>query len=271
MRALVATDLSEAGVLSVEALLACNATLFPHATLLHVVDLDLYTAGGSIPQIVEWAEGRLAEEAGRLRSMGFDVDFRVEQGRVPETVEAVTREAGADLVVITDLGKGARGGRVLGGTAERIAAAASAPVLVDRVHEREGAWCRLGAYSPLSRPYIAVDLNERLAGLMKALRSLPFETGARIAHVLAEGGDAERVKRDIEVAAADNHVRDAEVVILPAGESESIAEPLVSDSERWGASVIMLAPPRQGMLTRALFGSVAGSVMRRTRLPLLFA
>jgi nucleotide-binding universal stress UspA family protein len=270
MHALVATDLSEAGVLSVQALLACNATLFPRATLLHVVDLDLYTAGGSIPQIVDWAQARLAEEAGRLGPMGFEVDFRVEQGRVAEMVEDVAREIGADLVVITDLGKGARRDRILGSTAERIAAAGVIPALVDRVHEREGAWCRLEESSPLSRPYVAVELDDSLSRLTGLVAGLLSETGVRIAHVLGEGVDSEQARRDIERAAAEKRLSDAEVVVLAPGGSGDVAETLVADAEEWGASVIVLGRHQQGLLSRVVFGSVAGSVLRGTRLPLLF-
>ena len=58
MKVLVATDLSEAGLRSVEGLCACGAAGFGRVTLLHVVDLDLYTAGGSVPGITEWANDR---------------------------------------------------------------------------------------------------------------------------------------------------------------------------------------------------------------------
>ena len=68
MKSLIATDLSAAGLLSLDSI--CSAAgLFESVVLLHVVDLDLYTAGGSVPQILEFASGE-ARRSSAVRLAG---------------------------------------------------------------------------------------------------------------------------------------------------------------------------------------------------------
>jgi nucleotide-binding universal stress UspA family protein len=103
MNVLIATDLSEASLAALDSVCACKHGIFDKATLLHVIDLDLYTAGGSIPQITEYANNVLPLWAERLTSCGIETMVRVEQGPAAETIEDVALESGADLVVMTSL------------------------------------------------------------------------------------------------------------------------------------------------------------------------
>lgn len=268
MRVLVATDLSDAGLLSVEALIGCNPALFAGVTLVHAIELDHYTAGGSIPEITAWAEGRLAEEVENLSSAGFAADFRVEEGPAVEVVLAVAEEIGADLIMVTDRGKSGAAGRLLGSTAERIAQSDHTPVLVVRVEERESVWCRLDSEPPFVRPLVAADLDETLQRIARVAGSLPGVESARVVHVAAPGADLAEAHGFVAAEVALTPLADAEIAVV---ESADVPEALIADAQAFGATVMVLAPRRHGLIGRLVFGSVALALLKESRLPLLFA
>ena len=268
MRVLVATDLSDAGLLSIEALIGCNPALFDGVMLVHAIELDHYMAGGSIPEVIEWSEKRLAEEAAALAGAGFTTDFRVEQGMAVDVVPSVAADIDADLIIVTDRGKGGAAGRILGSTAERIAQAGEFPVLVVRVEERDAAWCRLGEGPPFSHPLVAADLDETLERIAKVAGRLPGVESARVLHVAAPGEDVAQAHAFIDAVIMRTPLRDAEVLVV---EGKDTAEVIINESQAAGASLIVLAPRRHGLIGRLVFGSIALSLLRESRVPLLFA
>lgn len=267
MRVVVATDLSEASVLVVEGLFACEIGLFERVVLLHVVDLDLYTAGGSVPGILDWARGRLAEEEARLRATGLDVESRVEQGPAVETIESVAAEVGADLVMVTNLGKGAAAGRLFGSTAEQIAVHGQVPVLVDRIVLRDQAWYRQGQGNPFARVLVGVGPDEALPGALRTLLSLLRVEAVRVVHVLKEAHDREAELERLAHAVTEAGIElRAEVDVL-VGDP---AERLLDEARGWEAGLIAVSPCRHGLAHRALFGSVARGVASGADRPVLF-
>lgn len=268
MRVLVATDLSEAGLLSIESLLGCNPDLFEGVTLVHVLEFEEYMAGGPIEESVKWARKRLAEEADSLRNAGFRTDYRVEQGPAADVVQAVAAEITAEIIVVTDRGRGGAPGRFLGSTAERIAQAGEVPVLVERVEERDAAWCRLGQGSPFARPLVAADLDERLRGLVLATGRLPGREAVRVVHVAAPGASPNEARAFIETEIMRTPLRDSEVVVV---EGRDPAEAIIAQAHSSGATLIAVAPRRHGMIGRLVLGSVARSLLKDSRIPLLFA
>jgi nucleotide-binding universal stress UspA family protein len=253
MNVLIATDLSEASLAALDSVCACESGAFDKATLLHVIDLDLYTAGGSIPQIMDYANSVLPVWADRLTQCGVETQVRVEQGPAAETIEDVAAEKGADLVVMTNLGHGALTGRVFGSTVEKVASRGRVPVLVERVHEHGGSWCRLDEGSPFSRVLVAANTDDALTSLLGYAAALPGETALRVVHV-ASAPD--------EVTAAESELRDA--VGAPGAEvAVLVGDPvlaLVQEASTWRATVVALAPCRHSMLHRAVWGSVARGV-----------
>ncbi len=201
MKVLLVTDLSEAGLRSVEGLCACGAAGFSGVTLLHVVDLDLYSAGGSVPGITEWANTELQKAAADLRESGFEVDTRVEVGPAVDTIKAVSEEIGADLIVATNLGKGAVVGRLLGSTVERLAVATGLPVLVERVEHDGERWCRLGSGSPFQRIVLGVDLRGDTRALVARVAGLPGVESLRVVHVVADEGARAAAQHALKEAA----------------------------------------------------------------------
>ncbi|MDY0088195.1 MAG: universal stress protein [Coriobacteriia bacterium] len=269
MKILVATDLSEAGLLSIQALIGCNPKLFRGVTLLHVFEVEDYMLGASVPDAVEWSKKRLAEEAANLVEAGFVADYRLEQGAVPEVVQEVAAETGADLIVVTDRGEGGAPGRFLGSTATRIAQVdGTPPVLVVRVEERDATWCRVGEGSPFVRPLIAADVDQTFERLVRVTAALPGVEATRIVHVVAPDDDADQARGFMEAVMERAGLSDAQAVVV---EGTDPAADIITESSMWQASLIVLAPRRHGLIGRLVFGSVAISLLRDSRLPLLFA
>jgi len=59
------------------------------------------------------------------------------------------------------------------------------PVLVERVHEHEGAWCRLGEGSPFSRVLLAANTDDSLTSLLGYVTELPGKSALRVVHVVS--------------------------------------------------------------------------------------
>lgn len=258
MNVLLATDLSEAGLRSVEGLCACGATGFKRVTLLHVVDLDQYTAGGSIPGIAEWAHEELDKAAADLRARGFEVDIRVETGPAVDAIKAIADEIGADLIVTTNLGKGAVVGRFLGSTAERLAGEVHLPVLIERVGHDGEQWCRLGSGSPFQRILLGVALEGDTRSLIDRAARLPGVESLKVVHVVADESARAAAQQKFEDAldGVESSATIESAVLV--GEA---AEQLLAQAREMGATAIAVSPCRHSMLHRGLLSSVARRVL----------
>ena len=262
MRIVLATDLSEPSLLAVDALCSCGPMPFEHVTLVHVIDLDLYTAGGSIPQIHDWAAKQLAEQVERLRDCGMNVTARVEQGDSVEQIEAVVAEEGADLIMVTSLGKGAVSGRLFGSTAEKLAAAARVPVLVERVALQGQQWCRLGD-APFSKVLLATEVDEQLPAAFEFIRQLPGLAHLRVVNVAVDE-QAARLAEPLVAAlqASDLEVESAVLLGDPV-------EMLIADIAQWQPTLVCVTPKARGF-ERVLKGSVSTQIVAGTEAAVLF-
>lgn len=271
MRYLAAVDLSEASLLALDALKAIAGDGSGEVTLLHVVDLDLYTAGGMVPSIMEFARERLTQESVRLAGCGLQTPaIRVEQGDSTQTILRVAAEERADLVVMTNLGKGAHTGRLFGSTAERVASAGTVPVLIERVGVPEGNGedcCRLVEGSPFERTLVAVDIADDPRTALSAIWTLPGVGTTRLVYVTEN-----------DTAAVDARVR---LGALASGAPEGVsaesevlvgdpATAIVEDASAWRATVIALRPCTHRALHRLVWGSVARGVALNANCSILF-
>jgi len=258
MNVLLATDLSEAGLKSVEGLCACGATGFERVTLLHVIDLDQYTAGGSIPGITEWAHEELGKAAAKLRKRGFAVDIRVETGPVIDTIKTVAGEIGIDLVVATNLGKGAVVGRLLGSTAERLPIATNLPVLIERVEHDGEQWCRLGSASPFQRILLGVDLDDGdVRALVSRVAGLPGIESLRVVHVVQD--ETGRVSAREGLGRSLSGIASGIALESAVAVGDAAAQLLVQ-AQDFDATAIAIAACRHGMMHRGVLGSVARTI-----------
>ena len=258
MNVLIATDLSEASRAGLDSVCSCGSGVFTSATLLHVIDLDLYTAGGSIPQITEYAEGVLPGWAERLTRCGIEAQARIEQGLAVETIEDVAADVGADLIVMTNLGHGAATGRLLGSTVEKVASRGRVPVLVERVRESEEGWCRCGGGSPFARVLLAANIDDALPSLLSYVAALPGEMALRVVHVTASADEVPEARSALDEAVSTAATEGAEVAVFIGDPVEVIVEA----AEAWKATTVAVASCRHSMLHRAIWGSVARGVAR---------
>ncbi len=261
LKTIIATDLSGASLLAVDSVVACGGTIFGPVILLHVVDLDLYTAGGSVPGLLEFAEEQLAKEAARLRECGIDAKVRVEMGDTVEMIESAFAQEGADVVLLTNLGQGAITGRLFGSTAEKLASRGAVPVLIERVvvEGDAGVCCRTGLSPLTGRVLAAVGLDDASDHLARVAASLPGVKALRLLHVSpAEEGvaDAESALEELLDAASLPFAVETAVVV---GEP---AETIIEDAELWGASLVVIASCAHGPAHRLVWGSVARTVAR---------
>jgi nucleotide-binding universal stress UspA family protein len=265
MKVVIATDLSDVGLLALDTVGECGPEPFSEVVLIHVIDLDPYTAGGSIPGIREWAQAELTRHAETLLERGFEVSTRVEQGHVATTIDSVALAEDAALVIVTSLGEGAVSSRVFGTTAERLATTGSVPVLIDRVVEQGRTWCRL-AGSPFARALVAVDLGEGLHEAITFVASLPGVERIRVLHAAADGNDARTAERQLAVAAARwEGFLPVETAVVPGKPAEVVP----ADAAEWGATLVCLQPEKRGF-ERLWRGSTSQRIATATELPVLF-
>lgn len=261
MNALIVTDLSPAGLASVESIGACGPSAFDRITLLHVIDLDPYTAGGSIPQISEWAAGELEKAANVLRDRWFDVDIRIEQGDTVEMVDFVADDMDADLIAMTNVGKGAVSGRLLGSTAEKLASGSRHMVLVEKLANPNEQWCRLGTGSPFETLVAGVDDVFSAGAFVKRVSSIPGVAKLVLVHVLVKEEDRDAAARALgEHAASAPGLVDVDIRVV-AGDP---AEALIAEADRVQATAIVVAPVSRGILRRGVLGSVSHSVLSKS-------
>lgn len=262
MRVLVATDLSQPSLLVIDGICSCGPMPFEHVTLVHVIDLDLYTAGGSIPEIQEWAVSQLAEQAERLAACGLSVSTRVEQGDVLERIEAVFDDEGADLVMLTNVGHSAIAERLFGSTAERLATTSRIPVLVERVTVKEERWCRVGD-SPFSRTMLTTALDEQLPTAFEFVMRLPGIAQLRIVHAVEDAQHALLAQPLLDALIADGiQVENVAVVGDP---SDVIAAEIAA----WQPSLVAVTPQVRGV-ERVLRGSISSKVLNESDAAVLF-
>ncbi len=268
MRIVIATDLSDASLAAVDSMTACNPVDFSGIVLVHAVDLDLYTAGGTVPEVIEYAEEHLGRIASRLKEAGFETTVRVDVGSAVDVIERITAEEGAELVVMTNLGRGAVTGRLLGSTAERLASAGRVPVMIERVREKAGTWCRMGGDHPFSRVLVGTDLSPSLPAQLALVCGLPGLGEMRIVHV-AESGSDDAELRGRFATLSEGRVCSAPCeTVLRTGTDPARA--LLAEAETWDATVIVVSPRTHGVLHRALWGSTARTIAKHSTAPVLF-
>lgn len=264
LNVIVATDMSEAGLLGVESVFGCGPTVFGEVTLVHVVDLDLYTAGGSIPGIIEFSQDRLAQEVARLSEVGITADAVVTQGDVVDTINRLAEERNADAVLVTNVGENALAGRVLGTVAERIAVASKVPVFVQRVDlEGEVPSCRIDDRALTSRVLVAVDFDEAATQLLSFTAALPGVEAMRVVHVATEAGPLTGLTAAVEeleaLAARASLAARADTRVIV---TDDAARAIADEAAAWDATLIAVGVRAHGVIHRIRHGSVAGEVVR---------
>lgn len=272
MRAVFATDLSDASKAALDCLCACETGDFEEVVLLHVIDVDMYTGGGSVPLFLEADKALLEEQAARLRGVGLEVRTRVELGDTVAEIERVAAEESAGLVIVGNVGRGGLRERALGGTAERVASEAKVPVLVERVTDSQGSWCRLAAGHTFRKTAIAVDFSPASRSAIDFVGRLSGVEAVRLVHVV--GGEA---ADGVLGPAEDRRLRLDEWALAVTSVNEVSTEVLEGDpatlvnsaATAWGATCIATGLCGHGHAHRLVWGSVSSALARLASLPVL--
>lgn len=262
MKAIVATDLSEPSLLSIDGLCQCGPMPFEHISLVHIIDLDLYTAGGSIPELLDWAARELVKQAERLTSCGMDVSTRVEQGDAVDQLLYVAEDEGAELIMLTSRGKSGLTERFFGSTAEKLAANGRVPVLVERIAMQEQTWCRIGE-RPFSSVLLATALDEELPLAFDFVTRLPGVERLRVVHVAED--EQQAAMAEPLIGALKSSTIAVESAVLRGEPAEAIA----ADVAAWQPALVCVTPKTRG-LERVLRGSVSSKLVADTTSGVLF-
>ncbi len=226
-------------------------------------------------------EVRLRREADRLAAEAeITVTPRVLTGKVDAELVRYAEEVGAKLVVIGALGNRSPEAFQLGGNAERIAQAATVPVLVLRRHEAFDEW--LGGRRPLE-VFVAFDrtgVAPQTLALVKELRCmrpcnvtvLHLYWAAEEFYRLGMGTRRDSVDRDPEVERVLERELRAAVEGLP-GEGEvnlrletavgRASDQIIDSSVLARADVVVVGMHRRNLVERLWSGSTSRAVLRR--------
>ena len=268
MRVMIATDLSEPSLAAAEAVTTCNPVDFSSIVLVHAIELDLYTAGGTVPAVIELAEESLGAIAENLRDAGFDTGVRIEVGPAVEAIQRVASEEDIDLVVMANLGSGAVTGRLLGSTAEKLASTGNLPVLIERVCETDGAWCRIAEHHPFGKVLVGADLSGSLPAQLEVVSRLPGLGAVRVVHVTETAAGAAAALERLEALMATTGADDVASETAVRTGADTAAE-LISEAAEWGATVIVVSPRTHGLIHRAIWGSTARALAKESSVPVL--
>lgn len=234
----------------------------------------------------EQARRGLEALAAKLRGPDLQVETRVSEGKVPETLIAVAQEAGARLIVV--------GSRPhshlpwsLGSAAERTLHGSDRPVLV--VHERPAGIDEWAARRRRLRLAVCVDFNpasDRLIAWVRELRrAVPCDV--RWLHIYWPPGEMNRlgltgpvdlVAPAAEVqAVVERDLKQRVGELSGEGETRLLARPswgrpadaLALRAEEEGADLIVVGSEGQRGPDVLREGSIAVQELHRTKLPVL--
>lgn len=271
MKAIFATDLSPASLAALDCLCGCQAEDFEELILLHVIDVDMYTEGGSVPLFLDADRKMLDEQAARLHELGLTVRVRVEQGSTVDEVRRVAAEEGVGLVIVGNVGRGGLRGHLLGGTAEALASEAHVPVLVERVSDASGAWCRLAQGHTFRRTLVAVDFSPASRRALETVTCMAGVEAVRLVHVAGHDEDAglgsiEERANQLETWATGASQRAKAGFELREGDP---VEELRGAAEAWDATCIAAGLCGHGPVYRLMWGSVSSGLARTADVPVL--
>ncbi|RJQ53655.1 MAG: universal stress protein [Actinobacteria bacterium] len=270
MKAMYATDLSEPSLAALDWLFACQKEDFEEVILLHVIDIDMYTEGGSLPLFLETGRKLLEENAARLRERGLNVRTRVEQGRVVHEIHRVAAEEEAGLVVVANVGRGGLAERALGGTAEAAAAETRVPVLVEKVSGEAGKWCRATAGHTFARTVVAVDFSDTSRQALRTVSSFAGVRAILLVHVAGGAEVADLGSEEERRLRLDEWALLAEGIKVERELREGDPVPQIEDAaSAWGATCIAAGLCGHGFVHRIRWGSVSRELARTAELPVL--
>jgi nucleotide-binding universal stress UspA family protein len=206
---------------------------------------------------------------------GAEVEYRLECGLPSEEILRVAAENGADLIALGAYGRGGLHGLLMGSTAEKVLRRAPCPVLLLRLPDGGDL---LGDLEQIETVLHPTDFSARSAAALDLAASIARDRGARlfVVHVVpddsppsgpAEGLACRRLCLEKLDEVRDRHSRGAPIEVdLRHGDP---ADEILAAADELGADLIVMGTHGRTGLGRVLMGSVAESVLRRARCPVL--
>ncbi len=274
-RFLVALDgsaLAEAALRAVQPL----AREVDNVHLLHVIP-SFATPVGLEPEyhlvLHDRARGYLKEVRARLRALdGGDL---VQEGDAAHAITQTALKLSVHVIAMGTHARTAPARWVMGSVADKVVRAAGVPVLL----VPKGAAVPKGA---LRYILVAVDGTRRSAAILDDVRPLAAAAGARLGllHVVDEGGDPMPQFADDVTKLAWQHPERALQKMADALDEKGIAattavaegdpvKQILATAKKLGAGLIAMSTHAPDGLERALAGSVAEGVLRRSPVPVL--
>jgi len=238
-----------------------------------------------LAELMKQATRELAELEARTVSRGISVCTRTATGIPSQEVVAVAESEDADLIVVGTLGKSGVTHVLLGSTAERVIRASPCPVLAVRAESS-------GVEQTSSRPHpvafdrilVPVDFSDCSLDALEyaAVVAKQAKASVTLLHVLEPvsygldftltiPGSRERKKEAVSerlsgaVTALETLKVKAEYVVRGGLPNESILEA----ARTMSVDMIVMGTHGRRGLSHVLYGSVAESVLRNSRCPVL--
>jgi nucleotide-binding universal stress UspA family protein len=277
---LVATDFSELGRAAVTAALELARAWNARVDVLHVFTLSAqpdasgYTAK-QMKQHEDNARADLSRVADEVAAAGQLGEALLRMGPAADGVLLAADERAADLIVVGSHGRSGLARLVLGSTAENVLRRAKVPVLI----------VKQGQEVPTRAIGVAVDLSvesahvvatgfelaQALGGRVHLLHAyaavvVPNEFGAgNIPHERLHDRARESV---LDLAAPYQRLPTMGKCVVELGDPTTVILELTEDLE---LDLLVLGTEGRHGLSRMVVGSVAESVLRQTRVPVLIA
>jgi nucleotide-binding universal stress UspA family protein len=273
---------------------ATALSMLTGARLLLVRALAVSTSGGVDPhdrtvRAIGTAERYLMDIAADLGARGFASDRVVPLGPVADAVLGEAQASAADLIVLTSHGRTGPGRWVFGSVAEAIVAGSQVPVLVSRAGQDprpdlllatprrllvalDGSAFAEAAIAPAAK--LATDLNGQLELVRVSERPGDVSTDreGRVTADAEDPADELRTRALQYLKAVRKHALEdwPELVVHVSVRSGEPVEELAAAASANRAVLIVMATHGLTGVRRTVVGSVAGRVLERAAVPVVF-
>jgi len=228
----------------------------------------------------------LTDVAGRISaSKRVDVEWVILTGDVPQAIERLGGDRGADLIVMASHDRSALGRFVLGSGGERIVHNGGLPVLLVRKSESQLKLEREADPATVSDPtgqvatfqnvLIPLDGAPLSEVVLEPAREVAQATGARITVMTVcntshlAGGPPDFASRAYLEAVARGLRKTGIAVDVAVEQGHNVAKAIVRAVTDLAADAIAMATHGRGGLSRLVHGRVAGKVLDSVLMPVL--
>ena len=217
--------------------------------------------------LLQKANGYLNRIARGLRAKGAVVEIRVLVGKPATTIVDLAVNGGYSLVVMCSKGKKGLRRWILGSVAEEVLRHSTVPVLI--VHP----WTKAGEKPRIKRIVVPLDGSHRSGSILPHVAPLAKATGAKVLFMTTvdprakNGYPVEVIAKNLFREQKNLH-REGISTELAIRYGDPVLE-ILSYGDVQNADMLALSTHGRTGVERALYGSVAESVLRNGKLPML--